>query len=141
MPNYLLDACALIAFLNGEEGAHTVKELLLQARRGEITVSVHAANLMEVYYDRIRAVGSKLADDIISDIYNTFPVTVTETLNPAVIREAAHFKATGKMSFADAILVATARCIGAAIVTCDHAELDPIELRERIPFLWIRPKK
>jgi len=141
MLNYLLDACALIAFSDGEDGAHVVKELLHRAERGEIKVSVHAANLIEVYYDKIRATGSEEADNAIQDIYNAFSVTVIETLDPAIVREAAYFKATGKMSFADAILVATARCVGAIIVTCDHAELKPIEQQEHIPFLWIRPKR
>jgi predicted nucleic acid-binding protein len=140
MQNYLLDACALIAFSDGEEGEPVVKELLQRARRGEINISIHAANLIEVYYDRIRAVGSEEADKAVLDIYNSFSVTVIETLSPAIVREAAYFKATGKMSFADAILVATARCTGATIVTCDHAELEPIEQREHISFLWIRPK-
>jgi len=141
MSNYLLDACALLAFFGGEDGAHIVKDLLTRANRKEITVSIHAANLMEVYYDRIRTVGSASADDIIQGIYNAFPITVIETISPAVVREAAYFKATGKMSFADTILVATASCIGATIVTCDHAELEPIEQREPISFLWIRPKR
>jgi predicted nucleic acid-binding protein len=140
MPNYLLDACALLAFLGGEDGAHTVKELLSKAARGEITVNIHAANLIEVYYDRIRTVGPEEANNTILEIYNTFPITVTDTISPAILREAAYFKATGKMSFADAILVATARCTGATVVTCDHAELDPIEQHEHISFLWIRPK-
>jgi len=141
MQNYLLDACALIAFLGAEDGAQIVKNLLFQAKRGEITVYIHAANLMEVYYDRIRTVGSDAADDTILDIYDTFPATVVETINTNVVRDAAYFKASGKMSFADAILVATARYIDATIVTCDYAELEPIERMGQASFLWIRPKK
>ena len=51
MPNYLLDACALLAFLNDEEGAETVSGLLDQARNEKITLNMNAANLIEVYYD------------------------------------------------------------------------------------------
>ena len=61
-------------------------------------------------------------------------------LTPDIVREAAHIKARGKMSFADTILVATARCSGATIVTCDHVELGPVEQEKQIPFLWVRPK-
>jgi PIN domain nuclease of toxin-antitoxin system len=68
MQNYLLDACALIAFSDSEEGEPVVKELLQRARRGEINISIHAANLIEVYYDRIRAVGSEEADKAVLDI-------------------------------------------------------------------------
>jgi predicted nucleic acid-binding protein len=84
--------------------------------------------------------GHELADSIIRGIYDDAPISVIEELNPTIVREAAYFKAAGKMSFADAILVATARYTGATVVTCDHVELEPIEQQEQIPFLWIRPQ-
>jgi len=139
-PNYLLDACALLAFYDSEEGADVVSGLIDSAERGEITLSMNAANLIEVYYDRVRKLGSEEADDTIRNIYEDSPITIIEELNPAIVREAAYFKAAGKMSFADAILVATARYTGATVVTCDHVELEPIERQEHIPFLWMRPQ-
>jgi predicted nucleic acid-binding protein len=129
----------MLALLNNEKGADVVNGLLDQAKRGEVTLSMNAANLIEVYYDRIRVVGTKEADKTIQKIYENFPISIIEELNPTIVREAAYFKATGKMSFADSILVATARCTGATVVTCDHVELEPIEQQEHIPFLWIRP--
>jgi len=139
-PNYVLDACAVLALLDDEEGADVVNGLLDSASRGEITLSMNAANLIEVYYDRIRIYGHELADSIIRGIYEDTPITIIEELNTAIVREAAYFKATGKMSFADAILVATARFTGATVVTCDHVELEPVERQTQIPFLWIRPQ-
>jgi len=53
--------------------------------------------------------------------------------------ERARLKAAGKMSFADTILVATAVCTGATVVTCDHIEFEPVEKQKMVPFLWIRP--
>jgi len=138
LQNYILDACAVLAFLDGEEGAIAVRELLNQARNNQITLAMNAANLIEVYYDRIREVGIEQADMVIQDIYNTFPISIIETINPTIVREAACFKATGKMSFADTILVATALYTGATIVTCDYVELEPIEKQGIVPFLWIR---
>ena len=140
MQNYILDACAVLAFLDGEEGAVIVRSLLDRAKNNEITLTMNAANLIEVYYDRIRVAGTEQADAVIQDIYDTFPISIIETLNPAIVREAAHLKAVGKMSFADTILVATARYSGATIVTCDHVELKPVEQQGHIPFLWIRPQ-
>ena len=140
MSNYLLDACALLAFLNDEEGAETVSGLLDQARKMEITLNINAANLIEVYYDCIRIAGNENADATIIEIYNHFPISIIQALTPDIVRKAAHLKARGKMSFADTILVATAHCVGATIVTCDHVELGPVELEKQIPFLWIRPK-
>ena len=136
--NYLLDACAFLAFLDDEEGADIIINLIDRAKREEITLSMNAANLIEIYYDRIRIAGPEDADDIIRKLYEDSPVSIIEELNPAIVREAAYFKSKGKMSFADAILVATARCTGSTVVTCDHIELEPIEQQEHIPFLWIR---
>ena len=140
MPDYLFDACALIAFLNDEEGAEIVSGLFDRAVHGEITLGINAVNLIEVYYDRIRVIGVDRADEIIKEIQNTFPLVIIETLTPAIVCEAAHLKAHGKMSFADTILVATAHCTGATIVSCDHIELGPVEQQGKIPFLWIRTK-
>ena len=136
--NYLLDACAVLAYLDDEEGSDAVSKLFDKARRKEIILSMNAANLVEVYYDRIRKVGSGEADATIRDIYDTFPVSIIATITPTIAREAAYFKSTGKMSFADSILVATAKCTGATVVTCDHVELEHIEQQGQIPFLWIR---
>jgi len=138
MPEYLLDACALLAFLNDEEGAEIVNGLLEQAERQEIILSINAVNLIEVYYDRIRIIGSSHADELIQELRDTFPFSVIETIDSAIVREAAHLKSLGKMSFADTILVATAYCTGATIVSCDHVELGSIEQQSQIPFLWIR---
>ena len=140
MPDYLLDACALLAFLNDENGADIVSGLLEQAERKEISLSMNVVNLIEVYYDRIRVDGSDKADTIVQEIYNVFPVSIIETLNSGIVRETARLKALGKISFADTILVATASCTGATIVTCDHVELKPVEQQGIATFLWIRPE-
>ena len=52
MQTYLLDACALIVYLGGEDGSLAAKELLDQAYRREVTLSINAVNLIEIYYDR-----------------------------------------------------------------------------------------
>jgi len=73
--NYLLDACALLAFYDSEEGADVVSGLIDSAERGEITLSMNAANLIEVYYDRVRKLGSVEADDTIRNIYEDSPIS------------------------------------------------------------------
>lgn len=140
MQNYILDACALLAFYNKEEGADVVVDLLAKAKQKEITIYINAVNLIEVYYDRIRVEGSEKADDIINGIYESFPISIIESNTPEIIREASYLKAVGRMSFADTILIATAICSNATVVTCDHVELEPVEQKGRVSFLWIRPQ-
>jgi len=137
---YILDACALLAFFDDEEGADIVNDLLDRAKINEISLIMNVVNLIEVYYDRIRTVGIKQADTIIQNIYDTFPISFIETLSPDIVREASQLKAEGKMSFADTILVATAVCTNTTIVTCDHVELESVEKQGVVPFLWIRPQ-
>jgi predicted nucleic acid-binding protein len=115
VPEYILDACALLALFDDEPGADIVEEIIGRAKNNEITLTMNAANLIEVYYDRIRVAGTEQADTVIQDIYDTFPISIT-------------------------ILVATARYNGATIVTCDHVELEPVEKQGIVPFLWIRPQ-
>ncbi|MCL2879724.1 MAG: type II toxin-antitoxin system VapC family toxin [Treponema sp.] len=139
MPNFLLDACVVLAYLDDEIGAEIVSDLFEQASMNKVSLYMNAVNLIEVYYDRIRAVGAEEADATIQNIYNDFPVTVIETITPKISREAAYYKSSGKMSFADSILIATAKCINAVVVSCDHAELESVEKQGLIQFLWIRP--
>lgn len=51
MEKYVLDACALIAFFNDEEGAGKVEMILEQAENGEVELYLASINLFEVYYD------------------------------------------------------------------------------------------
>jgi predicted nucleic acid-binding protein len=56
-----------------------------------------------------------------------------------IFYEAGRLKAEyKKVSLADAVGLATAICFNATFVTCDHHELEVIEQKESVPFLWIR---
>ena len=48
-----LDACALIAFLNGEPGADVVEDALATVA----SVEIASINLLEVAYDAVRKTG------------------------------------------------------------------------------------
>jgi len=95
--------------------------------------------LLEVYYDRIYAYGEQKARTRIDSILAE-PITIIETIPYSVMYDAGRFKTSYSMSLGDTILAATALNIGATIVSCDHKELESIEKKENIPFLWIRPK-
>lgn len=46
---YILDACALIAFLTDEPGGELVEHFLSQSAKGTTTILMHRVNLLEVY--------------------------------------------------------------------------------------------
>ena len=60
---YVLDACAMIAFLGGEAGAVAVEKALLEA--GSQCIA-HSINLCEVYYVVWRKGGEVAADSVLS---------------------------------------------------------------------------
>ena len=137
--DYMLDASAFIAFLNDEAGADTVAGLLAQAGNGADHLFITSIQALEVYYDRIYVKGREYADTFLENLYSSSAVVLHE-VSRDVIREAGRFKTSYSMSLGDTILVATALCTGATVVSCDHVELEPVEQQENIPFLWIRPK-
>jgi predicted nucleic acid-binding protein len=135
---YVLDACALIAVLNNEQGSANVRKLLLQATNDEISVFINPVNLLEVYYDLIKTDGLQQADDILQNIYSS-AIKILSSIPPAIIREAGRFKTTyKKMSLADAFACATAAVLSADLVTSDHKELEPVAAAESIQFYWFR---
>jgi len=139
MPEYLLDACAVIAFFDFEEGWDVVKGLFDRAERGEIRLSMNIVNAVEVYYDRIREVGAEYTGEVFRRVY-ALPITVIDPMGAGIAEEAARLKAAGAISLADAFCAATAAYTGATLVTSDWGELEPIAEQGNIPFLWLRPK-
>jgi PIN domain nuclease of toxin-antitoxin system len=141
---YVLDACAIIAVLNAEEGAVKVMDVLDRAEAGAATVLMHRANLLEVYYDRWMVHDAGVAKATRQKIHAS-PLTFIESdsavrRSDAFLHEAARFKVVYGIPLGDCLLCATASIFRGTIVTSDHTDLDRVEEGESIPFLWIRPK-
>lgn len=137
---YVLDACALIAFLDKEEGWDKVRDLLTQAALSTKTkVFMSAVNFIEVYYDRLRLPDSGKAGKFLQFAFAS-PVIVINDISWTEIDEASRLKSLYPMSLADAIGVALAKSRGAFFVSSDHGELDAVDEREDVPFFWLRPK-
>ena len=135
--HYILDACALIAFLNDEEGADSVENLLMRAAVNDVSVSMSIVNLLEVYYGELRDKGTEIAQIVIDTIQH-HSVHIVNSISEQVFREAARLKATYSISLADAIGIATAVESGGVFVTSDHHELEKVEHKESFNFFWFR---
>lgn len=133
----LLDACAVIAYPNDEEGAEKVEELLWQSNQGSRDLFMHEINLLEVYYGVYREEGEELADETYERVIN-LPVKIVEGLRKEVIKEAGRFKAMYRVSLADSIAFGQAKVKGVLLVTCDHHEFDHLRDANELEFLWIR---
>jgi predicted nucleic acid-binding protein len=134
---YVLDACALIAFLTDEAGGDKVSTLLEQAYLEKALIRMNSLNLLEVYYGLYREYGKEYADDELTMI-KKLPVTINPGISDEVFNEAGRLKATYKISLADSVALAEASVSGASLLTADHHELDAVEKRETIKLYWIR---
>ena len=134
---YVLDACALIAFLNDEVGAEKVEQLIEQAQSGEVELFASSVNLYEVYYDAWRHSSPEVADSLLTNLY-TMPMTVIETVDRAIIRAAGYFKTTHRRSVADSFALALANQLDAHLVSTDHHEFDPVDNSGDAKLFWVR---
>ena len=50
IPNYVVDACALLRFAQAEAGGERMRELLYEAAAGKCKLLMHIINLGEVVY-------------------------------------------------------------------------------------------
>ena len=134
---YIIDACALLAFLNDEEGADKIEYLLNQSAVTDISISMSIINLLEVYYGELRDKGADVAQ-IVLDIVQHYSIKIINTVSEQIFREAARLKAAYKMSLADCIGLATAIEHSGQFVSSDHHELEAAAGNESAPIFWFR---
>ncbi|MGQ9630736.1 MAG: type II toxin-antitoxin system VapC family toxin [bacterium] len=131
---FILDACSLIAFLNAEEGGDKLKALLEDASN---EIYMHLINLCEVYYGFYKVDGEKRAEEVITNLLK-LPIEYVEEMPLDFVKIVGRYKATYRISLADAFVLALAEVKDGQIVTTDHKEFDPINKEGKLKFLWLR---
>jgi ribonuclease VapC len=119
MANRVLDSWALIAFFEDEPAAEAVEEIIDQANRDRHRLFLTVVNWAEVYYNTMREVSLEAAEAQAHTIAS-LPIDIIgigDDLNLA--RQAAIFKATYRISLADAFAAALAKEKKAELVTGD----------------------
>jgi len=134
---YILDACALIAYFNDEDGAENISQLFEEANLGQIDLIISVVNLCEVFYDRLKAKDAEIALDFFEDI-KLLPVSICRNIGDDLIAEASKFKVEWKVSLADAFALGLARLMGGKLVSTDHHEFDVIAESGLVKFYWLR---
>ncbi|GHV55849.1 hypothetical protein FACS1894216_19040 [Synergistales bacterium] len=131
---YVLDACALIALIKKEQGFELVRDIIEKTSN---EVLLHSVNLLEVYYELRRDLGEE-ADKLLTAVKYS-PIDVIFLITDELIRVAARFKNSYKISLGDSFVLATAHISGGTVVSSDHHEFDIIEnSKEKIAFCWMR---
>ena len=135
--NYILDACALIAYFKKEKGVEAMLRFFDQAIEEEISLFMHKLNLLEVYYGFYRDDGKENAEAVLGDSLS-LPITYLDDLGDSFFREAGRLKATYDISFADSLVLALASVRREPLITADHHDFQAVEHKETIRFCWIR---
>jgi PIN domain nuclease of toxin-antitoxin system len=134
---FLLDACAVVAYLNDEEGAEEIEKMLWECAQKSGALFLHEINLLEIYYGVYRDESEQLAEETYNKVVG-LPIKIIAGLKKNVFKEAGRLKATYKVSLADSIALAEAKVRKIPLVTCDHHEFDRVQERNELNFIWIR---
>ncbi len=132
----VLDACAAIAYLNNEQGADKVEAYILDMRRPCV---IHAVNAFEVHYLTARRSGMQVADAAIRDIKDA-GVLILEDLDEPFWKDAAGYKARGRVSPPDTFAIALANRLGGEIVTCDQ-DFEAVQQAGSCKVTFFRPPR
>lgn len=133
MATKILDSWALMALFNGEPAAGEVGELLAQAAADRHKLLMSVVNWGEIYYSVMRGASPAMAEQKATEIA-AMPVEIVPADLP-LTQQAAIFKATHKMSYADGFAAALAKERKAELVTGD-AEFR--QLGKEIKIHWLR---
>ncbi len=134
MATKVLDSWALIAFFEDEPAAEQVEKLLAQAAADRHKLLLSVVNWGEIYYNTMREVSQEAAEQKARDIA-ALPIDIVgvgEDLGLA--RQAAIFKATRKMAYADCFAAALAKLKNAELLTGDP-EFKAVEREIKINWL------
>ena len=123
---YVLDACAMIAYLRNEAGADVVETALLEALLDPSSQCLaHSINLCEVFYTFHRDRGESAAGDAMKDLF-AVEVVARADFDAAFWQDAGRLKAGGRISLADCFALTLTNRVGGTLLTSDHHELDRI---------------
>ena len=137
MKQYVLDACAMIAYFRDEHGAKHVDDLMRLAQSGSVRLRMHSLNLLEIYYDTYRLAGAEAAEEVLR-ITASLPISITSSMGHKRLRIAGRLKAMHKISLADSICISEAIMCSGTVVTSDRSEMESLQNTENISFLWLR---
>jgi uncharacterized protein len=131
---YVLDACAFIAFLNGEKRSDINRSFFEKSKNNKIKIMMHALNL---YYDCLRYSNEVKANEILLLAQNLL-LEIEKELDFNLMSIAGKLKISFKISLADSIALGVSVINNSFLVTSDHHEFDIIENKKPTKFLWIR---
>ena len=134
MKTYVLDASALLAFLEKKPSAPRVNELLKDTMRGRSQILMSAVNYGEVYGKALREYGQEQAAGVMGMV-SSLPITLVDATSVRALL-AAGVKVKYKLYYADSFAAALCFEHKATLVTSDS---DFRRLGHSFPVIWLKP--
>ena len=131
----VLDSHALLTFFQDEAGAEEVERLLARAESAGPRLLLSVVNWGEVYYSTMRKISQQAAEEKAREIA-ALPIEVIPVeADLELVRQAAIYKAGGKLAYADAFAAALAKLRNAELVTGDP---DFKQVEDEIKIRWLK---
>jgi len=128
----IIDAHGLLVFLEKEVGFEKVESFFVNAVEKDNYLLMTSVNYGEVYYIVLRECGQEKAHEI-EKIIRTLPIEIVD-VDMHLAKEAAHFKATKKISYADCFAAALSKLHKGELITGDK-EFKVLE--NEVKISWI----
>jgi len=128
----VLDASALLMFLEKEPGFEKVKDMFVKSSANGKYLLMTTVNLGEVYYFVMKEYSSHDAEDILA-LIQTFPIEIV-SVDLALARQAAQYKAGKGLPYADCFAAALAKLRKGELVTKDK---DFKAVEGEIKIVWV----
>ncbi len=130
----VVDSWALIAFFEDEPAADRVEELIHRASLDRHKLLMSVINWGEIYYNTMRETSQSDAESRIKEIAS-LPIEIVGISDDLkMMRQAAIYKATYRIAYADAFAAALAKERRAELVTGDP-QFRPLEKEIKINWL------
>jgi uncharacterized protein len=134
MATKILDSWVLMALFHDEPAAEEIEKLIQKADAGTHRLLMSVINWGEIYYSVMRGASQESAEQKAKEIAAMPIELVPVEADLHMVREAAIFKATHKMSYADCFAAALAKTKNAELITGDP-EFKAVESEIKIGWL------
>ena len=133
MATKVIDSWVLMALFNEEPAADAAEKLLEQATTERHKLLMSVVNWGEIYYSVLRGASQEMAEQKLKEM-DAMPIEIVGA-DLHLTKQAAIYKATKKMSYADCFGAALAKIKNAEFVTGDP-EFKP--LAKEIKINWLK---
>lgn len=128
----VIDAHALLVFFEKEPGYQKVEQFLVSAAEKDKNLLMSSVNFGEVYYIVLRECGPAKVHEI-EKIIKAMPIDIVD-VDIQLAKEAARFKSSHRISYADCFAAALAKLHNGEVITGDK---EFREIEGEVKIAWI----